>query len=92
MDKVLEEVKNLREEINNLPEVKEYLILKNLIESNEELKNMRQELTRLEYEGKLEEKKNLQEIYDSNPLVINFNLAKDEVKSILETVKDILSE
>ena len=92
MDKVIESAKALREEIDNLPEMKEYMLLKKLYEDNDELKEMRQNIAKLEQEGKLEEKKNLIAIYESHPIVNNFNLAKEEIKSILETIKDILSD
>lgn len=92
MDKVIESAKALREEIDNLPEMKEYMLLMKLYEDNDELKEMRQNIAKLEQEGKLEEKKNLIAIYESHPIVNNFNLAKEEIKSILETIKDILSD
>lgn len=92
MDKVIESAKALREEIDNLPEMKEYKLLKKLYEDNDELKEMRQNIAKLEQEGKSEEKKNLIAIYESHPIVNNFNLAKEEIKSILETIKDILSD
>ena len=51
MDKVIELAKELREEIDNLPEVIEYNKLKKLLENDEELKAMRKEIARLKLEG-----------------------------------------
>lgn len=92
MDKILEASKSLGSDIKNLPEVQEYLKLKELLENDENLAKMRRDIAYLESVGKIEEKKNLLEIYNSNPLVCNYYSSKEEVKNILLTIKDILSE
>ena len=90
MDKVIELAKELREEINNLPEVIEYNKLKKILENDEELKAMRKEIARLKMEGKEEERNNLLKVYNFHPLVNNFYLAEQEVQSILLTIKNII--
>lgn len=91
MDKILEEAKELRKDIDLLPEIKEYYRLKELLENDEELRVMRGEIARLTSEGKNSERKNLLEIYNNHPLVNNYNLAKEEEQSILLTIKDIIN-
>lgn len=90
MDKIVQDAKKLREEIDNLPTVQEYYHLKSLYEADEELANMRREIARLKNEGKEEERKNLLEIYNSHPLVNNYVLAKQEVESLLLVIKNII--
>ena len=90
MDKVIEEAKKLREGIDNLPEVQEYYRLKKLIEDDKELSQMRKEIARLKSLGKEEERNNLIKVYENNPLVNNFYIAKQEVQSILVTIKNII--
>ena len=90
MDKIIQLAKELRKEIDDLPEMKEYLKLKQLLEDNRELKNMRSDIARLTNEGKLKERDNLLSIYNSHPLVNNFYLAKEEIKTILQTIKNII--
>ncbi len=90
MDKLIEEVKLLREEIDNLPEVREYYRLKELYENDEELKRMRTEIARLKSLGKEEERNNLLDIYNSHPLVVNYEAAKEEVENLLTQIKDII--
>lgn len=92
MDKVLEKAKELRSEIELLPEYQEYMKLKDIFEKDEHLKNMREEIARLASENKKEERDNLLQIYNSHPLVNNFNIAKEEMKNLLETIKEILSD
>ena len=91
MDKILEETKSLRNDIDSLPEIQEYYRLKILMENDEELRKLRTEIARLTKEGKIEEKKNLLAIYNSHPLVNNYNIAMDEAKSILRAIKDIIN-
>ncbi len=90
MDKIVQDAKKLREEIDNLPTVQEYYHLKSLYEADEELANMRREIARLKNEGKEEERKNLLEIYNNHPLVNNYELAKQEVESLLLVIKNII--
>ncbi len=91
MDKIIEEAKSLRNDIDSLPEIKEYYRLRNLMENDKELSRLRIEIARLANESKLEERKNLLEIYNSHPLVNNYNIAMEEAKSILRTIKDIIN-
>lgn len=90
MDEVIEVTKKLKESLLELPEIKEYLKLKDLYEKDESLKQMRRDIARLKNEGKEEERNNLLNIYNNHPLVNNYNLAKEEVKAILQTIRDII--
>lgn len=91
MDKIIEEAKSLRNDIDSLPEIQEYYRLRDLMENDKELSRLRIEIARLANEGKVEERKNLLEIYNSHPLVNNYNIAMEEAKSILRTIKDIIN-
>ena len=91
MDKIIEEAKSLRNDIDSLPEIQEYYRLKELMEKDEELSRLRKEIARLASEGKVEERKNLLAIYNSHPLVNNYNIAMEEAKSILRAIKDIIN-
>ena len=90
MDKVVETAKKLKESLLELPEFKEYLNLKDLYEKDESLKQMRLDIARLKKEGKDEERNNLIAIYNNHPLVNNYNIAKEEVKEILQTIKNMI--
>ena len=90
MDEIIKLAKELRHNIDEMDEVKEYYRLKSIFDSDEELKRLRHEIARLKSEGKEEERKNLLSIYNSHPLVVNYNASKEEVMSILRTVQDII--
>ena len=87
MDKIREMAYELKEEILQIPEVKQYLLLLEEIEKNEEIKNLKNEICRLEKLGKKEEKNNLLSIFNSHPLIVNFESSKKEVIPILEQIK-----
>ena len=90
MDKIIEEAKSLREDIDSLPEIKEYYRLKELYENDQTLKEMRRDIARLKSEGKEEERNNLLQIYNSHPLVNNYEMAKEEAERILLVIKNII--
>lgn len=90
MDEVINLAKELKQEIDKLPEMKEYLRLKDLLEKDKELTKMRREIARLQNKGKIKEKDNLIAIYNSHPLVNNFYIAKEEVTNLLTSISEIL--
>ena len=90
MDEILTKAKEIREEVDNLPQVKEYYRLKKLYENDDELKRLRGEIARIAREGKNKQRKALLEIYNSHPLVSNYNQAKEEVIILLNEIKNIL--
>ena len=53
---------------------------------------MRDEIARLTNENKLEERDALLSIYNSHPIVSNYELARQEVINLLNQIKDILSD
>ncbi len=92
MDKIRELTDKIVNDLHSLSEVKEFLHLKELMGSDKELANMRSEIARLSSEKKEDEKNNLIAIYNSHPIVNNYNVVREEVLNILQTIKDILSE
>ncbi len=90
MSDLLDEVKSLRSDIDNLPEVQEYYRLKETYEKDEELQRMRMEIARLKSLGKEEERNNLLEIYNQHPLVVNYEVYKEEVEDLLRQIKNII--
>ena len=92
MNNTDEAIKELATELYALPEVKEFLRLKECLEKDKELKAMRLEIARLTNEGKIEEHNNLLNVYNSHPLVVNYQAMREEIISLLNQIKDILSD
>lgn len=88
MDKIIEIANKLHDEIVNIPEVKEYLTLKEAIENDPQIQELKTEICRLEKLGKKEEKDNLLKIFNSNPLIKNLEEIKKEVIPLLENIKE----
>lgn len=92
MSELDEILQKLKEELDNSPVIQEYLRYKYALENKEELKRMRRDIARLTSENKLEKRDALLAIYNSHPIVTNYNLIEEEVKSLLNQIKDILSD
>ena len=90
MDELISKAKELRNDIDNLLEVKEYYRLAYLYENDKELERLRKEIARLASLKKYEERDALLKIYNEHPLVNNYNLAKEELVILLNTIKDII--
>ena len=90
MNEIILEAKKLRDNIDELPEIKEYYRLKQLYENDWELKKMRTEIARLKSLNKEEERNNLLAIYNKHPLVNNYEVAKQEAMSVLLTIQNII--
>ena len=90
MDKVLEKAKELRVFIDETPEMKEYLKNKQLLENNKDVYELKQNIANLKAQGKLAEAKNLEDIYNSHPLVNNFEASKEALYELLKTIQNII--
>lgn len=90
MDKVLEKAKELRALIDETPEMKEYLKNKELLENNKDVYELKQNIANLKAQGKLAEAKNLEDIYNTHPLVNNFEASKVALYELLKTIQNII--
>ena len=103
MNNIDELLSSLKEELFNEDCVKEYFYYKNLVEKDATLKEL-DEQVRFHQKEMCKNKDN-NEIYfkekaiyedlksqlDNNPILINYQIAKDEVFSLLVDIKHILS-
>lgn len=92
MDKVILQAERLKESLCDLPEMKEYLHLKELFETDERLINLRRHIAELTSQGREEEKKSAMQEYNAEPIVNNYMIAREEVISLLREIQAILSE
>ncbi len=103
MNNIDELISSLKDELFNEDCVKEYFYYKNLVEKDVSLKEL-DEQVRFHQKEMCKNKDN-NEIYfkekaiyedlksqlDNNPILINYQIAKDEVFSLLVDIKHILS-
>ena len=85
-------LEKLKNELDNSSIIQEYLSLKQVLENDKELKKMRDEIARLASENKPEERDALLAVYNSHPIVVNYEQARKEVINLLNQIKDILSD
>ena len=90
MDKVLEKAKELRAEIDQTPEMKEYLKYKELLENNEDVIELKHNIANLRAKGKIKEADNLQALYDNHPLVVNYLASKEALLQLLRTIESMI--
>ena len=90
MDKVLEKAKELRLAIEETAEYQEYIKNKELLENNEDVRELKHNIANLKAQGKLEEAKNLEKLYNAHPLVNNFEISKEALYNLLKTIQNII--
>ena len=98
-----ETLNSFKKELFNEPCVKEYFYYKNLVENDETIKKQDEDVrfhqkemckNKDDNEKYFEEKaiyEKLKNELDSNPILINYQIAKEEVFSLLVDIKHILS-
>lgn len=96
-------INDLKEELFNEECVKEYFSYKNIVDSNRELKELDEKMRF--HQKEMCKNKDNEEIYyrekalydelknefENNPILINYQIAKEEVFSLLVDIKQVLS-
>lgn len=90
MDKVLEKAKELRAAIEDTDEYKEYIKNKTLLENSDEVIELKHNIANLKAKGKIEEAKNLESIYNTHPLVNNYEASKETLYQLLKAIESII--
>ena len=103
MNKIDELISSISDELKQEECVKQYFYFKNIVENDEELKKLDSEV-RFHQKEMCKNKNNLdvfekeKALYeelknklDNNPILINYQIAKDEVFSLLVDIKNVLS-
>lgn len=92
MNKILKKAYCLKDEINKEELVKQYLYLKQLIENDKPLMDLRKKIA---FYKSINDKDNYEKylsIYNLHPLINNFYLLKDEVKDFLYEIREQIHE
>ena len=90
MDKVIEKAKELRLAIEETPEFKEYMKNKELLENSQDVIELKHNIANLKAQGKLVEARNLEDLYNTHPLVNNYEASKDALYALLNTISSII--
>lgn len=102
MDKISSSLAGIQKDILSEPLVSEYLRLKELVNKNDEIQSLMKKIKfeqrnmceNMNNEARYLSSKNHYEEYlsllNSNPLYINYLLAKDEINGFLHEIKEVL--
>jgi len=90
MDKGIELATEISEKIVELPEAKEYLRLKKIIDEDEEIKALQKEIISLQNKGEKAKADELLKKLNSMPIVINFQEIRGQLADTLKVISNIL--
>ena len=90
MDNGIELAKEISEKIAELPEAKEYLRLKKIIDEDEEINKLQQEIVSFRSEGKNQEATELTKKLNSLPIIVNFEAVRAQLADTLKVISNIL--
>lgn len=80
----------IRDKISELPEAKEYLRLKGIIDNDGEIQRLQKEIVVLQNSDKKAEAKELLDKLNSMPIIINFQIVKEQLAETLRLVSNVL--
>lgn len=89
MNKAIELTYELKNELNSLPLFQEYKRIKELVDSSEEIKELKREIAKTSDKKK---KNQLLKQYNSHPLVVNYKELENEVSEYLLQICEIINK
>lgn len=92
MDKTIELAKELKQELDSLPLFQEYKRVKGLVDNSDEINSLKREIALAKSRNNIEEHKRLLEVYNSHPLIQNYESLKSDVAKYLQEVSEIINK
>ena len=92
MNESIKLAKELKEEILKEPLIVEYLRVKELVESNEEINSLKKQIALAKANKDNDLHKLLLDRYNNHPLVVNYNILKEEVNEYLLEISKIVNK
>ncbi len=89
MNKAIELTYELKNELNSLPLFQEYKRIKELVDSSEEIKELKREIAKT---SDKEKKNQLLKQYNFHPLVVNYKELENEVSEYLLQICKIINK
>lgn len=90
MDNPIELAEQIKDKIYDLPEAKEYLRLKKIIDEDEEINKLQKEIILLRSNGKAEEANALTNKLNAMPIIVNFEAVRAQLADTLKVISNIL--
>ena len=89
MNRAIELTYELKKELDSLPLFQEYKRIKELVDSSEEIKELKREISKT---SDKEKKSQLLKQYNSHPLVVNYKELENEVSEYLLQICEIINK
>ena len=90
MSRVIELTHELKNELDSLPLFQEYKRVKNLVDSSDEIKELKAEIAKSS--NNKDEHKELLDKYNNHPLIVNLNELESEVSDYLREICEIINK
>lgn len=92
MDKITKLATELKKELDDLPLFQEYQRVKNLVNSSNEIEELKKQIALAKLHNESEKHKALLEQYNSHPLIVNLNALENEVYDYLKQISEIVNK
>ena len=92
MNKPFEIATELKKELDNLPLFQEYKRLREAVESDKEIAELKTAIAKAKAQGNEELHKELLERYNNHPLIVNLNAIESEVADYLKQISVIVNK
>ncbi len=92
MDKITELATELKKELDDLPLFKEYKRVKKLVDSSNEIEELKKQIALAKFHNESEKHKAFLEQYNSHPLIVNLNALENEVYDYLKQISEIVNK
>lgn len=92
MSKPIEIATELKKELDNLPLFQEYKRLREAVDSDKDISELKTAIAKAKAQGNEDLHKELLERYNSHPLIINLNIIESEVADYLNQISVIVNK
>ena len=92
MNESIKLAKELKEEILKEPLIVEYLRVKELVEKDDEINSLKKQIALAKAHKDNDLHKSLLDRYNNHPLVVNYNVLKEEVNEYLLEISKIVNK
>ena len=92
MDRITELANELKKELDNLPLFQEYKRVKSLVESSNEIEDLKKQIALAKLHNENDKHKALLKQYNSHPLIVNLNALENEVCDYLKQISEIVNK
>ena len=92
MDRINELANELKKELDDLPLFQEYKRVKTMVDSSDEINELKKQIALAKSHNEIDKHKALLEQYHSHPLIVNLDALENEVYDYLKQISEIVNK